>query len=365
MQLLPFRATLPNLKFITAPEAFFSTVKEDYLEYAASGFFTNTSHEGFYIYRIEQGTKIFTGLIACIDMQEDGGQSIIPHEQTLATKEQRQIHLLLKRKATVKPVLLTYQAQDKINFAIHQFCKNEPILNLTFERAKQKHTVWSIIDPKDQMIISDLFKTLVPKAYIADGHHRCATAKRLSEGKNHSPFSKTVCAFFPSSDLEIHDFNRVIDAFTDCTPTYFMAKLSQYCDIQAVDAPYKPRQKHELLLYINQEWYQLKWKQRIFQSGIFTPDSLDSLLLNEIILKEILGIEDISNSPRITYVEGPKGLKGLQKKTLDKNTRIGIALYPVQTHELFDLADRSVILPPKSTWFEPRLINGLINFQYD
>ncbi|GAB5553794.1 MAG: DUF1015 domain-containing protein [Saprospiraceae bacterium] len=365
MQLLPFRATLPNLKFITAPEAFFSTVKEDYLEYAASGFFTNTEDPGFYIYRIEQGHKIFTGLIACVDMQADGGQHIIPHEQTLATKEQRQIHLLLKRKATVKPVLLTYQAQDKINFALHQFCQSLPILDLTFERAQQKHTVWAVTRQEDQKAIRDLFNAFVPKAYIADGHHRCATAKRLSQGKQHSPFSKTVCAFFPSSDLEIHDFNRVIDAFSDCSPTYFMARLSQYCNIQVVDAPYKPRKKHELLLYINKEWYQLEWKSSIFGEDQFDPKSLDSLLLNEIILKEILGIEDISNSPRISYIEGPKGLKGLQKKTVEKDTRIGIALYPVQTHELFDLADRSVILPPKSTWFEPRLINGLINYQYD
>jgi uncharacterized protein (DUF1015 family) len=143
-----------------------------------------------------------------------------------------------------------------------------------------------------------------------------------------------------------------------------MAKLSQYCTIQEIEAPYKPRKKHELLLLINQEWYQLQWKPRVFSEGRFDPLSLDSLLLNEIILKEILGIQDISNSPRITYVEGPKGLIGLQKKTLQKNTQIGIALYPVQTHELFDLADKKVILPPKSTWFEPRLINGLINYQY-
>ena len=208
-------------------------------------------------------------------------------------------------------------------------------------------------------------QTLVPKAYIADGHHRCATAKRLSQGKNHSPFSKTVCAFFPSSDLEIHDFNRVIDTFIDISPTYFMARLSQYCNIQAMDLPYKPRKKHELLLYIKQEWYQLHWKPSIFEQGRFQADSLDSLLLNEIILKEILGIEDISNSPRINYIEGPRGLSGLQKATLEKDTQIGIALYPVQTYELFELADQSIILPPKSTWFEPRLINGLINFQYD
>ena len=120
MQLHPFRATIPNLKFITSPDAFFSSVKEDYLEYAASGFFQTTEQPALYIYQIEKHGRIFSGLVAGVDMDRNSDREIIPHEQTLSTKEQRQIHLLLKRKATVKPILLTYETVNGINFLLHE-----------------------------------------------------------------------------------------------------------------------------------------------------------------------------------------------------------------------------------------------------
>lgn len=361
MQLQPFRATIPNLKFITSPEAFFSSVKEDYLEYAASGFFHTTEQRAFYIYRIEKYGRIFSGLVAGIDMDKTTDQEVIPHEQTLSVKEQKQIHLLLKRKATVKPILLTYETVDSINFLMNELCQEKPLLTVSFKR-NEKHLIWEITAPQHIEQLQALFKGRVSRVYIADGHHRCATARRLSNGQHTSPFSKTICALFPTTDLEIHDFNRVIEAFSDTTPTYFLARLSKFCEIDYQANPHKPRQKHELLLYINQEWYRLRWKPSVFEH--FEKDTLDALLINELIIKDILGIQEVSNSPRINYVEGPKGMEGLKNAVLKKDTNIGIALFPVQTQELFKLANEKVVLPPKSTWFEPRLINGLINYQY-
>lgn len=362
MQLQPFRATIPNLKFITSPDAFFSSVKEDYLEYAASGFFQTTEQRAFYIYRIEKGGRAFSGLVAGIHIDQTTDQEVIPHEQTLSVKEQKQIHLLLKRKATVKPVLLTYETVDRINFLMNELSQSDPLLSVTFKRNQEKHLIWQVTDPHYIEQLQTLFQERVPRIYIADGHHRVATARRLSNGHQPSPFGKTICALFPTTDLEIHDFNRVIDAFTDTSPTYFMARLSKYCEIEYQAKARKPRQKHELLLLVNKEWYRLRWKPMVFEQ--FEEDTLDALLLNELILKDILGIQEVSNSPRISYIEGPKGLDGLKKAVAKKETHLGIALYPVQTHELFKLANEKVVLPPKSTWFEPRLINGLINYQY-
>lgn len=362
MQLHPFRATIPNLNFITSPDTFFSSVKEDYLEYAASGFFQTTEQPAFYVYQIQKYGRVFSGLVAGVDMHRNNDQEIIPHEQTLSTKEQRQIHLLLKRKATVKPILLTYETVERINIVLQESCQRDPLLAVSFREQTERHTIWAIQDVAQVSQLQELFARQVPRVYIADGHHRCATARRLSNGRQASPYSRTICALFPTTDLEIHDFNRVIEVFPYTSPTLFMAQLSQYCTIDYLSHPQKPTQKHELVLYINQEWYRLRWKPSVFER--FDEDTLDALLINELILRDILSIQDVSNSPRIDYVEGPRGLEGLIRRVDKKKNNIGIAVYPVQTHELFKLANEQVILPPKSTWFEPRLINGLINYQY-
>lgn len=363
MQLHPFRATIPNLKFITAPDAFFSSVKDSYLDYRSSGFFQTTEQAAFYVYQIEKQGRIFSGLVVGVNIGADSDQQIIPHEQTLATKEQRQIQLLLKRKAMIKPVLLTYEAVDTVNDLLHNLCQESPLLEVAFRKEEEQHRVWIIQAADAIRQLQQLFGQSVSRLYIADGHHRCATARRLSSGPQASPYGMTICALFPTTDLEIHDFNRVIDAFSTISPTRFMAQLSRYCTIEDMAHPEKPGQKHELTMYVHQEWYRLRWRKEVFAR--FDTGTLDALLLNELILGDILGIKNISNSPRIDYVEGPRGLSGLRRRVDQQKNNIGIALYPVQAHELFHLADERVILPPKSTWFEPRLINGLLNYQYE
>ncbi len=365
MQLLPFRATLPRLEFVTSPQAFFDSVKEDYIELAESGFFATEAQDGFFIYQIEKNAKLYTGIIAMIDMAKHNSEEVIPHEKTLAKKEQRQITLLLKRKATVKPILLTYPPVDQISFLQHQLSQDQPHVSVYFQDQQEKHSLWAIYDTPSQQQIHDLFERLVPKTFIADGHHRCATAKRLSNGKQNSPFSKVLCGLFPSTELEIHDFNRVIDAFTDCSPTYFMARLSQYCDIKPLEAAYKPSQKHELVLLVQKEWYQLRWKPFILDQVGYQGDVLDTQLINDIILHQILGIRNVSSNPRVRYIEGPKGLQGIYQATQEKPYRIGLAMYPIQAEELFRLTSGKTILPAKSTWFEPRLKNGIVNFKYE
>lgn len=365
MQLHPFRATLPKLEFVTSPEEFFKGVKEEYNDYADNGFFRQTEEPAFYLYRIKKSGRFFTGLVACVDMRETSREAMIPHEQTLATKEQRQIHLLLKRKATVKPILLTYEGVDRIDYLLREISEEEPLLRVDFTHEDQTHEVWAIRDTRQIEELQHLFAERVEKTYIADGHHRCATAYRLSKLNGNTPYRKTVCALFPASDLEIHDFNRVIDAFSQCSPTYFMASLSQICNIEIMAQPTKPRKKHEMLLLINEEWYLLSWKEKVFTELGYSRDALDTQLLNDLILDDILDIKNVSTNPRITYVEGPRGIDGLRDMVMADQTNIGIALYPVQATELFALANTRTVLPPKSTWFEPRLKNGLIGYQYE
>ncbi len=365
MNLNPFQAVFPKLEYITSADHFFSTVKEDYPEYVLSGFFEKSSTAGLYVYQIKQKNRTFLGLIGCVDIEDYTSGNIIIHEKTLAAKEQQQIHLLLKRGAQVKPILLTHPRIDNLDDLLRELTKTKtPYYEVDFDLEKERHTFWEILDGTTIQKIQALFKKEIPQSYIADGHHRSsATAlmnDRTKADNEEKSYDQILCAFFPTSELEIYDFNRVIEGLGEVSPTYFMARLSQLFDIEELVVPRKPLKKHELTLFINKEWYQLTWRKEVLEEYQKEPVILDVQLLNEKVLKGILNIEDVRMDLRVKYVEGPQGLEGIKGKTLKNEQRIGFCLYPVDMEDFIKISDVGSTLPPKSTWFEPRIRNGLI-----
>lgn len=353
------------MDFVTSADHFFSTVKEQYSEYVKSGFFEKSPQEGFYVYQIKHNDLVFTGLVAAVDIHDYTEGRILKHEHTLATKEQQQIHLILKRHAQVKPVLLTYPKNKAVSKLLHQHIQNEkPDINIFFEQLNETHTFWGIRGGKMIEKIQKLFKKEVPISYIADGHHRSsatalmhAKTKNIEAGKS---YGKLLCAFFETTELEIFDFNRVIEGLNEVSPTYFMARMSQLFEIEPLDEPAKPSKKYEITLFINKEWYRLTWRKEVLDAYKDNPVVLDVTLLNEKVLNEILGIKDVRMDLRVKYVEGPKGIEGLKGKALKNEQRIGFCLYPVEMSDFIKISDLGETLPPKSTWFEPRIKNGLI-----
>lgn len=365
MQIMPFQAIYPNLDFITSADSFFDNVKEEYNEYFESGFFNKTAQEALYIYQIHTKNRVFHGLIACVDVKDFLAGRIKKHEETLSDKEQKQIQLILRRKAAVKPVLLAYPQVDRIHALLSQYAKNKAsFFEVEFGKEQSRHIFWEIVDGATIQQIQTLFQQDVPCAYIADGHHRTSSVAalfdRLQHRSNALDYRQLFCAFFPSSDLEILDFNRVVDGLSDISLTTFMAKLSQVCEIEVLEQAQKPTQKHEMTMFLNREWFKLRWKERVLLAYSAMPAILDCTLLNEKILQPILGIEDVRTDLRVEYIESPRGLDGVRMQTLKKETNIGFCLYPVQLDEVITLANAGQTLPPKSSWFEPRMKNGLI-----
>jgi len=366
MKIYPFQAVVPELDYIASPDTFFATVKENYVEYKQNGFFKRLEEEAIYIYQIKTRWRSHLGLIACTDIEEYINGKVLKHENTIASKEQQQMQLLLQRKAMVKPILLTYPDVAGVNKMLEEYAaKHLPLFSTYFEVEQSEHNFWPVNDEADIKKLLQLFETDIPFSYIADGHHRTSTValmyQRWKSQDRKNPFDRILCAFFPASQLTIFDYNRIIEGLQELSPTRFMAQLSHICEIQLLEEPSKPSQAHEMTLCLGQEWYLVKWKADILRKYENENPLLDVSLLNEEILKNILHIEDVRTDPRVKYIEGPKGMEALKTKTFKNENRMAFLLFPVELKDLMHVAERDKeVMPPKSTWFEPRVKNGLL-----
>jgi len=170
-----------------------------------------------------------------------------------------------------------------------------------------------------------------------------------------------LCMFFASDQLVIHEYNRIVDMEGEMTPTMFLAKLSTLCDVEALKKADKPRKKHEMTLYLNREWYRLRWKKKVLKVYSKELVVVDADILNKEVLNNILAIKDVRNDARLSYVDGLSGVAGITEKTEKSAYRIGFCLYPLSYKDITKVADAGKTLPPKSTWFEPRVKNGVIS----
>lgn len=363
MQLLPFRATFPKLEKIQIPEQFFGTVKQEYHKFFDEGFFNEIVEPSIFIYQITKGGRSFTGVISGVHMEDYLNDRVRKHEETLAEKEEKQLQLLLRRRAAVKPVLLAHHPVPVIKDWLEAHKQAEFLLmKFTLGGGKEHHTIWQVSQPHEIADLQALFREKVPVTYIADGHHRTSTALRLFDGAraDGEGYRSLFAAFFPIHDIQIQDFNRVINSLNGLSPAQFMAHMSQVFEIEPIGRPAKPCRKFELTMYLRGEWYRLQWKERIMLEYASQPVILDAMLLNHKVMSKLLGIENVRNDQRIKYIEGPKGIEGVLKQADKEPDSVAFCLFPVQMEEVIKVADVGQVLPPKSTWFEPRMKNGLL-----
>jgi uncharacterized protein (DUF1015 family) len=362
MNIKSFQAIYPKLDLIASPESFFGTVKYQYREYFQSGFFEQDSEDSIFIYDISTKTRKHRGIISCISIDDYDQGNVVMHENTLAAKEQKTIHLIMQREAMVKPALLTYKGNEKLDQLLEQFCQNhEPFYTLPFTENEQLHSFYKISDKETLNTIIKIFGDEIKKAYIADGHHRFSAISLLNKSNSDFDFSKILVSLFPFQELEILDFNRTIQILHELSPTLVMVKISKLFEINYLDKGRKPNEKHEIILLINKEWYSLRWKKEILEKYQKQKIILDANLLNELLLQNEFGIKEFGSDIRIGYVSGKDGVNAMLN-TVNKNEyRIGFILFPVTIDEMIYISDENLTLPPKSTWFEPRIINGLIS----
>ncbi len=365
----PFQAIRPDLDLITSPDVFFGEVKKNYPEFYKGGFFHKLSSEGIYIYHMKSKGKTRTGITCRMPVKEINNGKVIKHENTLAAKEQKMMLLTLERNAMVKPVLLTYPEVDEIKELIHSYRKKlKPVFEVEFEAEEEIHQIYAITDGKSLLKLQQLFERKVPHTYVADGHHRLATStlmQKRAKKKNgpNDTYNFFLCSLFSTNELEIHDYNRIVE-FDNFSPMVLMALLSRKFNVQLLAEPRKPKGKHELVMAQGDEWFSLKWRPKVLKKYDSTIGLLDVNLLNNEVLSNIFSVEDISTDKRVKYVEGPVGIKGIEEQLGGMENRAAFILPSLTWDEFIEITDTGATLPPKSTWFEPRMKNGVIVYGY-
>jgi uncharacterized protein (DUF1015 family) len=368
MKIKPFRAVYPRFELIDSPDDFCENAKFAFPEFQDAGWLTHAEQDAFYIYQIRSRRHApHTGIVAMNHISDFLNGKIKKHEKTLREKEIQQAELFLRWNAVLKPVLLTYSPVEDISAWMAHFTKkNKPLFSVRFDKGGEVHSLWVINERADTEHLRQLFAVQVKKAYIADGHHRTTTVAMLhetqAEMQHIGDFDHLFCAFFSADQLDILDYNRVVEGLNpQLSSLRFMALLSKVCDIEVLEKLERPTQKYELTMYVKKEWYRLRWKKEVLARFQNTPVILDVSLLNELIIKDILGIQDVRTDTRITYVEGSKGIEKVKKITnASPKHRIGFVLHPVSFADMMQVSDHGDTLPPKSTYFEPRLRSGLL-----
>jgi uncharacterized protein (DUF1015 family) len=285
------------------------------------------------------------------------------HEKTLSEREAQYHELLRDWRAMIKPVLLTYTPAPPIADYLQQYiAAGSPTFEVFFKTDQQTHRIWHLTQPDAIGQVQTLFAEHLMGTYIADGHHRTTTMANLyaaygATSPEGLDFSKLLCAYFDADQLDILDYNRVAEALENCSAAEFLARIAADFEVVPLPAARKPMQKHEIVLLLQDSCYALRWKPQADTDSVI----LDVTLLNNLILEKIVGITDVRTDRRITYIDGSKGIVGVeQARNIDPALRVGFLLYPVDFNDMIRLADQGQSMPPKSTYFEPRMKSGLM-----
>jgi uncharacterized protein (DUF1015 family) len=313
----------------------------------------------YYIYELVMNGRSQTGLVCGSSIDDYENDIIKKHEFTRPEKEQDRINHIKTTGAQTGNVFLAYRNVEAIDNLITQWKKDRnPIYDFTADDGI-RHSIWVINDSEAISNITSLFEEEVPNTYIADGHHRAASAAKVRPFMDSKDANYFLTTLFPSNQLQIMDYNRAVADLNNLSAEEFFEKLGKDFDIQlSGNDEVKPQQLHQFGMYFEGNWYSLKAKE-----GTYTEDPigvLDVTILQNNILDKILGIKDPRTDKRIDFIGGIRGLEELSKKVDSGEMAVAFSLYPVSIQQLFDIADSGNVMPPKSTWFEPKLRDGLL-----
>ncbi len=313
----------------------------------------------YYIYQLSMNERKQTGLVCCSSVNDYEQGLIKKHEFTRPEKELDRINHIKTTGAQTGNVFLAFRDVDEINDIMEKWkAEKSPVYNFAADDSIQ-HTVWVISDEKIIDRITEIFRNDVDCTYIADGHHRVASAAKvkyqLADNEEAGYFLSTL---FPASELQIMDYNRVVKDLNGLSEEEFLDKLNKNFTIEKETRAYKPAAAHNFGMYLNGHWYKLT-----ALDGTFSTDPigvLDITILQENLLDPVLGIKDQRTDSRIDFIGGIRGLGELEERVNSKEWAVAFSLYPVSIQQLFDIADSNNVMPPKSTWFEPKLRDGLL-----
>jgi uncharacterized protein (DUF1015 family) len=352
----------PNIS--TYDKSVYEKGKENLHSLIAQGLLFEDESAHIYVYAQTMNGKTQYGLVGCASVEDYWNDIIKKHEKTRKVKEEDRCNHVRITNAHTGPIFLTYRDTDEINRLVNNIVSHPASTDFVAEDGI-RHQSWVI---KDLELISKIENMLhnVPAFYVADGHHRSAAAgivgrERQDANPKHQgteEYNFFLAVLFPASQLYIMDYNRLVKDLNGLTNEEFLNKLGEVFEIEESASQFKPNAKGEVGMYLSQKWYKLKFKSNF--GNINDPvDSLDVALLQRYVLDLILGIEDPRTDNRIDFVGGIRGLGELERRVDTDGMKVAFSMYPTSVDELMAIADAGKIMPPKSTWFEPKLRDGM------
>lgn len=317
----------------------------------------------YYLYELTRNGHRQTGIVACASIDDYFNGTIKKHENTREEKEQDRIRHVDTLDTQTGPIFLAYRLDAVLKEIIEETKRKTPVYDFISED-KITHRVW-VIDESEMMERIQQCFVKINKIYIADGHHRAASeikvgCKRRKEHPGYTgeeEFNYFLCTLFAEEELEILDYNRVVKDLNGLSEIEFLEKIKESFEVEeAEESPYAPKQKKEFGMYLGKKWYKLQIKKEQVSDDVV--ESLDVSILQNKLLKPILGIKEPGKDNRIIFVGGIRGLKELEH-CVENGFQVAFSMYPTSMQELFSVADAGRLMPPKSTWFEPKLRSGL------
>jgi uncharacterized protein (DUF1015 family) len=338
--------------------------KENLQRYIREGVMVQDAAEYYYIYRQKMGDIIQTGLVACASVDDYQNGLIKKHEFTRPDKEEDRSRHIDYLNANDEPVFYTYKNDPSISAIIDTISKSEPEYDFTTDD-DVAHTVWVVRDAVQIELLTAKFAA-IPTLYVADGHHRSAAASRVRElRKSANPghtgreeYNYFLTVIFPDNEMNIMPYNRAVKNLNDRSITEFIARVGEKFSLAPLNSTYVPSRRHEIGMYLEGKWYQLTPKAGTFNEHD-TVAHLDVSILQDNLLSPVLGIRNPRTDQRIHFVGGIRGTAELEKLVDSGDFKVAFALYHTSIEDLMELADAGKIMPPKSTWFEPKLRSGL------
>lgn len=345
---------------------------DQFKKFQQEGWLVQDNEENYYLYAQTMNGKTQYGIVLCCHVDDYMNNVIKKHELTRRDKEEDRMKHVRNTNANIEPVFLAYKSSQPLIDLIDRTAKETPVYDFVAPIDHFRHQFWVIADPKDKEIITTEFDKM-DALYIADGHHRSAAAalvgaERAKQNPNNTGneeynFYMAVC--FPAEQLTILDYNRVVKDLNGLTKDEFLKALGKNFIVEDMGTEnYRPKKLHEFSAYLEGHWYRLEAKE-----GTFNPNDpigvLDVDISSRLILDEILGITDLRGDKRIDFVGGLRGLEELKRRVDNGEMKFALALYPVTMEQIMNIADSGKIMPPKATWFEPKLRSGLVIHKLD
>jgi uncharacterized protein (DUF1015 family) len=348
----------------------YQTAKRNFIDMRTKGILLQDESPCFYIYRQQMGSQIQTGIVGLMSASEYDAGKIKKHELTRQDKEDDRIRHVDTVNAQTGPVFISYRERQNLNKIVDTITAGKPEYDFTTEDSV-KHTAWVVSDAGQIDGIKKEFSK-VDALYIADGHHRAAAAATIARnrrGRNKSAdsaneYESVLAVFFPHTQLKVMDYNRAVKDLHGLTPEQYMEKISSCFTVGKNFTARSPQQLHNFGMYLGGEWYKITIKKGIYNESDPVA-SLDAAILQDHLLDPVLGIKDPRVDDRIKFIGGIRGMDELEKLVNKDGFAVAFSLYPTTMEQIINVADAGAIMPPKSTWFEPKLRSGIFTHKLD